>query len=342
MQRRAKTFAAGLVLTIGTTTTGLLMGSTTASAAEPVLAGSCGATVQGKPGAPVTLNAGALLTPVNNVLGSLPLLGNTLKPLVGSVIGALPPLPIGSVQAGDSTIGGGAIGAAATTALNGTALAPVAVAVGDLLANTCTVTVKVVNDVAAPVQTGVNQVGEGVGSVTSQLPQVPNLLPNLPGTGGGSTPGGGIPGGSTPGGSTPGGSTPGTGGTGGSTTYPRTDLPGGTATSLTPGGVPLFGTNYNFGRSPMLDYSSMPYALAALYSPSPGVRYGGSVPGYSPEFGILGADQGSGTVAEAGHAEALGGSTGNRIAVPVLLAVLALSGVTAALVRTWVLRRTVA
>ncbi|OLR91017.1 hypothetical protein [Actinokineospora bangkokensis] len=342
MQRRAKTLAAGLVLAFGTSTAGLLLGSGTAAAAEPVIAGSCGTTVQGKPGAPLALNAGALLTPVNDVLKGLPLLGSTLGGLVGGVIAALPPVPLGTVPAADGTVGGATIGAAATNALANTQLGAIAGQVGALLAQTCTITVKVVNDVAAPVQSGVSGVGKTVGSVTAPIPQLPNLLPPIggggstPGTGGGGTGGGATPG--SGGGSTPGGTNP-----GGGTSTPG-GLGGGTATSLTPGGVPLYTGNYSFGRSPMADYSSMPYALAALYSPSPGVRYGGSVPGYSPEFGILGSadDDADGTVAQAGHAEALGGSTGNRIAVPVLLAVLALSGVTASLVRTWVLRRTVA
>ena len=43
----------------------------------------------------------------------------------------------------------------------------------------------------------------------------------------------------------------------------------------------------------------------------------------------------------AGHAEALGpaGTPGSGVGLPMLLAVLMLAGVTAALVRTWVLRR---
>ncbi|MCA1655097.1 MAG: hypothetical protein LC635_01210 [Pseudonocardiaceae bacterium] len=92
----------------------------------------------------------------------------------------------------------------------------------------------------------------------------------------------------------------------------------------------------------MADYSAIPFARAGLFAPSPGVRYGGGVPGYSPEFGILGTDTPPHDgVSVAGRAEALNPPDGRRIAFPVLLAVLALSGVTAALVRTWVLRRAV-
>jgi hypothetical protein len=87
----------------------------------------------------------------------------------------------------------------------------------------------------------------------------------------------------------------------------------------------------------MVDYSSIPFARPGLFAPSPGVRYGGSVSGYTPQFGILPSDPDG--VQTAGHADALGTPSSTKIALPVLLAVFALSGVTAALVRTWVLRR---
>jgi hypothetical protein len=108
------------------------------------------------------------------------------------------------------------------------------------------------------------------------------------------------------------------------------------------GGVPYNGVDLGRfmwgGRSPMVDYSSIPFARPGLFAPSPGVLYGGSASGYTPQFGILGTDGDQDGVQAAGHAEALGTPTGNKIALPVLLAVLALAGVTAALVRTWVLR----
>ncbi len=63
------------------------------------------------------------------------------------------------------------------------------------------------------------------------------------------------------------------------------------------------------------------------------------MPGYTPQFGILGTDNPGDGVQAAGRAEALTPPEGQKIALPVLLAVLALSVVTAALVRTWVLRR---
>lgn len=105
----------------------------------------------------------------------------------------------------------------------------------------------------------------------------------------------------------------------------------------------LPGWNYNFGRAPMRDYSAIPYYNAGLFSPSPGLRYGSGIPGYSPDFGILGdSGEGSNQVQNAGSASSLasasGGSLGD-VGLPGLLAVLALAGASAGLVRTWVLRR---
>ena len=88
-----------------------------------------------------------------------------------------------------------------------------------------------------------------------------------------------------------------------------------------------------------LTRSALVAVVFTLFAPSPGVRYGGAVSGYTPQFGILGADPNQNGVSVAGNAEALRAPSGTRIAFPVLLAVFALSGVTAALVRTWVLRR---
>lgn len=118
-------------------------------------------------------------------------------------------------------------------------------------------------------------------------------------------------------------------------------LPGG-------GSWPMFG--FNTGWAPMRDYSGIPVAAPGLYAPSPSIRYGGQVPGYSPEFGILGDNPGQPSpdngVRSAGDAHGLPGSSGlgdfSGAGLPTLLAVLALSGVTAALVRTWVLRRVAA
>ncbi|MCG8920154.1 hypothetical protein L6E12_30720 [Actinokineospora sp. PR83] len=337
MQRRAKTLATGLVLMFGTATACLGLNPGTAAAAEPLVAGNCGAAVQGTPGQPVSLNAQALVGPINEVLKGVPLLGQTLSGLVGGVVGTLGPIPIGALPDGAGTIGGSAIGSAATGALQGTPLGAIAKDVGNLLGRTCAVTVRGVNAATAPVQDGATDLGRSLQSATAPIPQLPELIPGAPTAPGPGTPGGGNPpgGGTAPGG----GTTPPPGGTAPGAPAPGTTT--GIGQSLTPNGlVPLYGAGSTTGRSPMADYASLPFAKAGLFTPSPGVRYGGSVPGYSPQFGILGTEDTDG-VQQAGHAEALDGVGSNRIAVPVLLAVLALSGVTATLVRTWVLRRTV-
>ncbi len=86
------------------------------------------------------------------------------------------------------------------------------------------------------------------------------------------------------------------------------------------------------------DYGSIPFAKAGLFVPSPSARYG-SIPGYSPEFGLLSGDTDTAGFRTAGDAQALPAGAGNTVGLPILLAVLALSVVTGALVRTWVLRR---
>ncbi|HVK21010.1 MAG TPA: hypothetical protein VM677_06590 [Actinokineospora sp.] len=83
------------------------------------------------------------------------------------------------------------------------------------------------------------------------------------------------------------------------------------------------------------DYGSVPFAKVGLYIPSPNARYG-SVPGFAPEFGLLTDNQ---QIRDAGAARALPAGPADTIGVPILVAVLALSVVTGALVRTWVLRK---
>lgn len=123
-------------------------------------------------------------------------------------------------------------------------------------------------------------------------------------------------------------------------------IPGSSSPVLS-GGDPAMFNLLPFGSSgyaPMRDYSGIPYALAGLFAPSPGVRYGGQIPGYAPEVGALGdgSSQQSRSVQNAGEAEALPADGGSGLpgdaGLPMLIAVLALSGVSAALVRTWVLR----
>ncbi len=133
----------------------------------------------------------------------------------------------------------------------------------------------------------------------------------------------------TPG--TPGTTAPQQGGNGGGTN----GVP--SSPNLLPGGGN--GTGY----APPREYGNLPVAQPGV-AVAPGVRYPANspLPGEGgPQYGVPGAD-GQGTdVRNAGNAEALAtdGLPGGDVQLPMLLAVLVLAGVTAALVRTWVLRR---
>ncbi|WP_020496732.1 hypothetical protein [Sciscionella marina] len=80
-----------------------------------------------------------------------------------------------------------------------------------------------------------------------------------------------------------------------------------------------------------------PDSLAA----PPGERYG--VPGYAPATGQLGPDSAANNpVHQAGRATTLAqdpNGESSKVGIPMLIAVIALAGVSAALVRTWALRR---
>lgn len=135
-------------------------------------------------------------------------------------------------------------------------------------------------------------------------------------------------------------------------TAPGTSNPGGQpsgGTAGTPGGTGGSLSNLNPGGTvPRRDYSNIPTATAGE-AVAPGIRYGqnGTLPGDAsvPQAGGQEAQSGqSGQGADiraAGNAESLatpGGGT-NDVQLPMLLAVIVLAGVTAGLVRTWVLRR---
>ncbi|MCR6489502.1 hypothetical protein M8542_42465 [Amycolatopsis sp. OK19-0408] len=133
---------------------------------------------------------------------------------------------------------------------------------------------------------------------------------------------------------------PGTGGTG--------TTPGGTGT--VPGGSTGNLSNLNpgttggtGGSAPMRDYGGIPTATAGT-AVAPGARYpaNGTLPGdaSAPQAG-QGDQSGQGVdIRDAGNAQSLASnSAGSDVQLPMLLAVIILAGVTAGLVRTWVLRR---
>ncbi|MGH3432545.1 MAG: hypothetical protein ACRDQB_06890 [Thermocrispum sp.] len=114
------------------------------------------------------------------------------------------------------------------------------------------------------------------------------------------------------------------------------------ASSLTPTSQPYGGSLAGFAfpySSPMNSFGG----AGALFDTVPGLRYGTGFDGYAPQFGLLGddglgADSGGAGIRNAGSANALAPEPESGIGLPMLLAVLALAGASAGLVRTWVLR----
>jgi hypothetical protein len=323
MRRRVKSFATAVALVFAMSTMSLLAGSGTANAAEPIIIGDCSTNIQGTPGQPISVAPSAVLGFVADVLRAIPLLGPPIAAEVKKSIAALPPIPIGAVPVGTGHITGGTIANAVVAEIRkiplglGALLGGFIEGVRAQMTQFCTVTVTGVNEAAAPVQDGAAAVADASEAATEKL--IPGSSTGSPGTGGNP------------------GSNPGTNPeTGGGTPAPNQPVTGGQSGL----GLDLYQPGlWDYGRSPMADYSNIPFARAGLWAPSPGVRYGGGVPGYSPEFGIVGETGQDDGVSVAGRAEALSPPKGQRVELPVLLAVLALSGVTAALVRTWVLRK---
>ncbi|MDT8910496.1 hypothetical protein [Amycolatopsis sp. PS_44_ISF1] len=115
---------------------------------------------------------------------------------------------------------------------------------------------------------------------------------------------------------------------------PATGSGGAPLANLLPGG--------NGGTAPQRDYNGIPTATPGT-AIAPGIRYpaGGALPGAASAPQLGGPDsQGQGPdIRNAGNAEALANSGGHDVQLPMLLAVIVLAGVTAGLVRTWVLHR---
>jgi hypothetical protein len=250
----------------------------------------------------------------------------------GSTVTASPEDSIQGTLLGLPAVDLGPVGAVSTT-LTGTANA--------LLGTVCKVTVNVVDAVVSPLPgvgaPAASAINGAAGNATNQLSsalagnkgQQPNQQQPGPGSPGnpqsppGSAPAGGAPAGAS------------------GILDASSPVLGGLSSSPNFGGLTF---NFSTGYAPMRDYSNIPMVNAGLYSPSPGVRYGDQLPGYAPQFGILGQNgtkSGNSGIQNAGRAEALPGGRGisDGVGMPVLIAVLLLSGVSAGLVRTWVLRR---
>ncbi|MFD9702721.1 hypothetical protein [Lentzea sp. NPDC059081] len=292
------------------------VGATTATAAEPIVIGSCATSIQGAPGTPVSLSPSAVTQPITDLVRAVPLLGPPLAEPFRQAFSQAKPIPIGAVQVGTTTISGGTIANAvmvevAKIPLLGPILGTLDGTVRATLTSGCKVTVTGVNQVVAPVQDGSKAIADASQQAVGAIPGAPKppAQPPQPGT---------PPAQQQPGVNNPGG------------------IPGLAAGAPSNRDFSLYPVGANFGRVPLFSYGSLPFAMPGLYSPSPGVRYGSQVPRASNGNGIEGD-----SVQAAGRATALprlGGPGG--VGAPVLVAVLMLAMVTGALVRTWVLRRT--
>ncbi|OXM74669.1 MULTISPECIES: hypothetical protein [Amycolatopsis] len=214
--------------------------------------------------------------------------------------------------------------------------------VGGLLGGLCQITVKVVDTVVEPLPVvgapAASAVNGAVAGTTNGLTSTVDQAGRALGGGGASRPQPQNPPGTGGHPQTPPGGTPG-----------RTEgvapaaIPGSTSPVLAgdPSTFNLLPFGSGSAYAPMRNYAGLPFAVSALWAPSPGLKYGGQIPGYAPQYGALGQPAQSGEpVQNAGQAEALPGGSGGggNVALPMLIAVVALSGVSAGLVRAWVLR----
>jgi hypothetical protein len=280
------------------------VGLVPAGAAEPIVVGSCATSVQGTPGTPVSLSPNAVLQPVTDLVRAVPLLGPPLVEPFKQAFSQLKPIPIGAVQIGTTTISGATIANAVAAELQKIPL------LGPILGTLDKTVRSTLTSGCQVVVTGVNQVAAPVQDGSKAIADASQQAV------------GGIRAPKPPAGQP----------------QPQPGTPGAPQGTPISRDFPLYSLGTNFGRVPLFSYGSLPFAMPGLYSPSPGVRYGSQVPRASNGNGVDGDP-----VQAAGRATALprlGGPGG--VGLPVLLAVLMLACVTGALVRTWVLRRTVA
>ena len=161
------------------------VGAVPATAAEPIVVGSCATSVQGTPGTPVSLSPNAVLQPVTDLVRAVPLLGPPLAEPFKQAFSQLKPIPIGAVQAGTTTISGATIANAVMAELQklpllGPILGTLDKTVRATLTSGCGVVVTDVNQVAAPVQDGSKAVADAsqqaVGTATGETPGGPRGL----------------------------------------------------------------------------------------------------------------------------------------------------------------------
>ncbi|HEY8372042.1 MAG TPA: hypothetical protein VIL00_04790 [Pseudonocardiaceae bacterium] len=345
MRRRPRRLAASIAL-VATLATGSVLSTAAPAAAapafptvEPIIVGDCATTVRGEPGQPLALNPSAVVQPVLDVVRAIPILGPPLVTPLQRELAKLPPVPIGAIPVGkpgeQSYITGGQIARIMVEQLRripllGGVLAEVTNGVTSVLTGLCGVTVQVTNTVAAPIQQGTQELADGSQRVVEHVKEQLK-----PGSGAGPAP-------------SPQPATP---------PEPQPARPGGSPSAEVPAdaGLPmpdfqldpvagLDGNTSQLDRVPLPDYSDIPFALPGYWAPSPDLRYDTlSLDQYLRNPVTQDQAPESDEITVVGQARALP-SVPNAagLAAPVVLAALALSAVTAALVRTWVLRRSAA
>lgn len=292
-----------------------------ADAAQPIVVGDCGATVSGSPGQPVSVDLGAVLNTGNG-----------------------PVVPIGAIpKAGADTLDAASAAKDHKGPLTGL-LGGVTGTLQKVLSGGCDVVAKTTNKASAPVQDATKPatealkpatkpVTDGLNKATGHGPSHKQSPPQKPPQHSPTKPDHA---------NKPAHQSSGAGGA------PSEKHDG------LPKDVPLYG---------QLDDRSAPVSPASLYSTAPqdapGFGTGQGVPGNSdppaaqydspgraPAFGKLPGQADSQSKADpvrtAGNASTLAAHdnrSGGDIGVPLLIAVLAMTGVTAGLVRTWVLKK---
>jgi hypothetical protein len=128
-----------------------------------------------------------------------------------------------------------------------------------------------------------------------------------------------------------------------SSSTPTSGPSNGSSSNPGTGGAPLANLvpGSNGGTAPQRDYNGIPTATPGT-AIAPGIRYpaNGALPGDASAPLAGGQDVQGPDIRNAGNAQSLATpGSANEVQLPMLLAVIVLAGVTAGLVRTWVLRR---
>ncbi|MGH3622571.1 MAG: hypothetical protein ACRDQ5_12380 [Sciscionella sp.] len=341
MAGRVSRIAAATAVVAATGTGAAMIGVGTADAANPLIAEKCGTAMSGHAGQAVMLNTASATG------GSGPTVTLGSVPRSGTQTFSMPTSQLGGLVHGLPLLGA---------------------TLSSLLGGTCDVTVTALNAAPAPVGAASNQGTGSTGSTSGGLLKpVTDLLgntingvlgsPSSPATSAPQAPVAGASGGSASG--TAGGAASAT-----TTTGPKRHTSQPPAQSRPVGELPFNQVpsiaglaNFSpFGNalSPSALYGNLPFVTSGMFRTN-GAGFGDQVPGFSPQFGMLDQNELTGQTGQTGQssnaadpvqntgkAEALDrdtGDKGNDVGLPLLVAVLALSGVTATLVRTWVLRR---